>query len=149
MAPLSKECLVRHSTNSIWSFLFTSEVSRKYSESLKNVIETLKYANEPLFQSRTLSEVSRESGVHDKFAGAIQRILINGKSLQLLSGEHINVVPYKSHICSKDDACLNGGICVPYLSTFYCKCLVNFSGTHCQNYSVTGELSGKVNYLRS
>ncbi|XP_065218165.1 agrin-like isoform X2 [Planococcus citri] len=85
----------------------------------------------------TLSEVSRESGIHDKFAGAIQRMLINGKSLQLLSGEHINVVPYKSHVCSNDDACLNGGICVPYLSTFYCKCLVNFSGTHCQNYSVT------------
>lgn len=95
---------------------------------------------------RSLSEVSRESGVHDKFSGAIQRVTINGKPLPLISGNHINVVPYKSHICSLDDTCLNGGVCVPYLSDFLCKCLLNFSGTHCQNYTASGEFYKRGNW---
>lgn len=46
----------------------------------------------------------------------------------------MNIVPHKGHACSSDQICLNGGVCVPYLSKFLCKCMINFSGTHCQNY---------------
>ncbi len=73
----------------------------------------------------------------EKFSGAIQRILINGKSLQLLSGEHVNVVPHKKHVCASDQTCLNGGVCVPYLEDFICKCLPSFGGRNCQNYTET------------
>ncbi|KAK7579954.1 hypothetical protein V9T40_000583 [Parthenolecanium corni] len=82
----------------------------------------------------TLAEVNRESGVAERFHGAIQRILINGKPLQLLSGDHVNMVPFKRHTCASDQTCLNGGVCVPYLSNFICKCMPNFGGMHCQNY---------------
>ncbi|XP_044740905.1 agrin-like isoform X2 [Chrysoperla carnea] len=98
------------------------------------------------------SEINRLAGATKGFRGAIQRIILNGKELNILQAQykcktnlkHINMSAlttckiyhmnyYDGPPCSKKDyPCYHGGICVPVFNDYVCHCKENRLGRNCE-----------------
>ncbi|XP_076328006.1 agrin-like isoform X3 [Tachypleus tridentatus] len=92
--------------------------------------------DQPLYVGgyKSLSTVSRHSGIVTRLTGAIQRIMVNGElwdNLMEKAVESHGVVPYLGQPCL-EDVCKNGGVCVPHLNEFVCRCPLTFIGLRCQ-----------------
>lgn len=90
------------------------------------------------FLSRNVTDISKDSGIITGFSGAIQRIFINGQPWTKLGTEGYKVDKYLGPPCpATDGPCQNGGICIPILDSFLCKCKTSYSGRHCNKCKYT------------
>ncbi|XP_070168751.1 agrin isoform X6 [Polyergus mexicanus] len=89
-------------------------------------------------------EVHRLSGAWTGLVGAVQRLMVNGKTYQNLA---VNITQRNTEIydglpCpSNENPCHNGGICLPLLNSYLCKCANGYNGLHCEyfmGYDVSG-----------
>ncbi|XP_067207512.1 agrin-like isoform X4 [Linepithema humile] len=89
-------------------------------------------------------EVHRLSGAWTGLVGAVQRLMVNGKTYQNLA---LNITQHNTEIydglpCpSNDNPCHNGGVCLPLLNSYLCKCASGYNGLHCEffmGYDVSG-----------
>ncbi|XP_042215091.1 agrin-like [Homarus americanus] len=83
--------------------------------------------------------VNRESGILVGLDGALQRLLVNGvvySRLTEAATEQRGVSVYIGPPCHPNP-CANGGLCVPILANFSCRCPVMFVGRLCHK-SLTG-----------
>ncbi|PVD37045.1 hypothetical protein C0Q70_04038 [Pomacea canaliculata] len=75
-----------------------------------------------------------ESGIETGFTGAIQRVIINGKTVDNLMAsarKMSNITSYNGPPCNINP-CMNNGICIPILNKAECHCPYNFMGQHCE-----------------
>lgn len=105
-------------------------------------------------------KVHRLSGVTTGFLGAIQRVVVNGKSLKLLNHNnmcmfsplaHLNVARNKKVACASHgitkyrgppcfkDTCSGHGICIPVLGDYHCQCDEGFRGENCDQREIIHE----------
>ncbi|XP_055334862.1 agrin-like [Paramacrobiotus metropolitanus] len=81
-------------------------------------------------------QTARSAKLDSYFDGAVQMVNINGRQWDDLSQEAAemnNVKPFSGPPChEKEEKCLNGGLCIPRLSTFKCKCQPMFGGERCE-----------------
>ena len=79
-----------------------------------------------------MSAVNPESGITDPFRGALQRLFINNELLELRKAAQAsqNVKPFRGLPCGPNP-CSNGGLCVPQLNNFHCKCVTGYGGLWC------------------
>ncbi|KAK9890325.1 hypothetical protein WA026_010423 [Henosepilachna vigintioctopunctata] len=128
----------------------------------------------PLFIGSVASwkKVHRLSGVSKGFRGAIQKVLLNGKSIPIntqledcfsvfsnRSSCSVDVGIYDGAPCPhRNNPCKNDGICLPHMDTFKCKCHSKFKGKYCQihqkkshsiKFSGATFLQYKHNHIRS
>nr|XP_033325096.1 agrin-like isoform X2 [Megalopta genalis] len=91
-------------------------------------------------------EVHRLAGAWKGLNGAVQRLMVNGKTYQNLA---VNVTQHNTEIydgppCpSNENPCHNGGVCLPLLNSYLCKCASGYNGLHCEffmGYDVSTEL---------
>lgn len=78
--------------------------------------------------------VNRESGILVGLDGALQRLLVNGvvyPRLTEAATEQREVGVYLGQPCHPNP-CSSGGLCVPFLGNFSCRCPVMFAGKLCQ-----------------
>ncbi|XP_044765426.1 agrin-like isoform X2 [Coccinella septempunctata] len=117
-------------------------------------------------------KVHRLSGVYKGFRGAIQKVLLNGKPLPIntqledcfsvfsnKSSCSVDVGIYDGAPCPlRNNPCKNGGICLPHMENYRCKCNSKFRGKNCQiaqrkTYSIKFNgatfLQYKHNHIRS
>ena len=84
--------------------------------------------------SRFPHSVSRHSGIERGLDGAVQRLVVNGNSVEHLM-EHATdsggVSRYEGPPCD-ESPCLNGGACRPFLRSFVCRCPTDFVGHQCE-----------------
>ncbi|XP_043286401.1 agrin-like isoform X3 [Venturia canescens] len=89
-------------------------------------------------------EVHRLAGAWTGLDGAVQRLMVNGKTYQNLA---VNVTQHNTEIydglpCpSNENPCHNGGVCLPLLNSYLCKCASSYNGLHCEffmGYDVSG-----------
>lgn len=80
------------------------------------------------------------------FRGAIQKVLLNGKPLPIntqledcfsvfsnRSSCSVDVGIYDGAPCPiRNNPCKNGGLCLPHLKNYKCKCHSKFRGKNCQ-----------------
>ncbi|KAK1128127.1 hypothetical protein K0M31_003612 [Melipona bicolor] len=94
-------------------------------------------------------EVHRLAGAWTGLVGAVQRLMVNGKTYQNLA---VNVTQHNTEIydglpCpSNENPCHNGGVCLPLLNSYLCKCATGYNGLHCEffmGYDVSTELSDR------
>ncbi|XP_050484807.1 agrin-like isoform X6 [Bombus huntii] len=92
-------------------------------------------------------EVHRLAGAWTGLVGAVQRLMVNGKTYQNLA---VNVTQHNTEIydglpCpNNENPCHNGGVCLPLLNSYLCKCANGYNGLHCEffmGYDVSTELS--------
>ncbi|KOC64151.1 Agrin, partial [Habropoda laboriosa] len=91
-------------------------------------------------------EVHRLAGAWTGLVGAVQRLMVNGKTYQNLA---VNVTQHNTEIydglpCpSNENPCHNGGVCLPLLNSYLCKCASGYNGLHCEFFMgyVSTELS--------
>lgn len=80
-------------------------------------------------------EVHRLSGAWTGLVGAVQRLMVNGKTYQNLA---VNVTQHNTEVydglpCpSNENPCHNGGVCLPLLNSYLCKCASGYNGLHCE-----------------
>ena len=80
-------------------------------------------------------EIHRLAGARTGLVGAIQRLMVNGKTYQNLA---VNVTQHNTEIydglpCpSNENPCHNGGVCLPLLNSYLCKCATGYNGLHCE-----------------
>ncbi|XP_022236404.1 agrin-like isoform X1 [Limulus polyphemus] len=92
--------------------------------------------HQPLFVGgfKSLSAVNHHSGIFKGLTGAIQRIMVNGELWDNLMDKATTshgITPYAGPPCT-EGVCLNGGICVPKLNEFTCRCPMDFIGLRCE-----------------
>lgn len=79
-----------------------------------------------------MKDVSRDAGIAQSFSGCVQRVNINGRSLNLkaeaLSGVNIADCP---HPCTSEP-CQRGGRCEPVLDSYVCHCPLGLVGENCE-----------------
>ncbi|XP_029165671.1 agrin-like isoform X4 [Nylanderia fulva] len=89
-------------------------------------------------------EVHRLVGIWTGLVGAVQRLMINGKTYQNLA---VNITQHNTQIydglpCPRNEnPCHNGGVCLPLLNSYLCKCANGYNGLHCEyfmGYDVSG-----------
>ncbi|XP_066597691.1 agrin-like isoform X2 [Prorops nasuta] len=89
-------------------------------------------------------EVHYLAGAWTGLVGAVQRLMINDKTYQNLA---INTTQHNTEIydglpCpSNENPCHNGGVCLPLLNSYLCKCAAGYNGLHCEffmGYDVSG-----------
>ncbi|XP_053595303.1 agrin-like [Microplitis demolitor] len=89
-------------------------------------------------------EIHRLESAWTGLTGAIQRLMVNGKTYQNLA---VNFTQHNTEIydglpCPADgNPCHNGGVCLPLLNSYLCKCASSYSGLHCEffmGYDVSG-----------
>ncbi|XP_052132705.1 agrin-like, partial [Frankliniella occidentalis] len=82
--------------------------------------------------------------------GAVQRLMVNGHAFASLGALAAHLPRYRGPPCESAGnashaapACAHGGLCLPLLNTFACRCQPGFTGTHChqRDTSVNGTLS--------
>ena len=83
--------------------------------------------------------LNRDSGITVGLNGAIQRLIVNGNTIEDLVGhakDSRGISRYLGPPCDNPNdptpKCLNGGICVPEMSSFKCKCANGFMGQNCE-----------------
>lgn len=84
--------------------------------------------------------VNRESGILVGLDGALQRLLVNGvvyPRLTEAATEQRGVTTYLGPPCHPNP-CTNGGLCVPLLANFTCRCTVMFAGELCHKSESRG-----------
>ncbi|KAH9495123.1 hypothetical protein Btru_018238 [Bulinus truncatus] len=80
------------------------------------------------------TDVPAVLGLRTGFSGAIQRIIINGRTIAGLVSEAVtmrNISSYNGPPCNVNP-CMNGGVCVPMLNLVECRCPTNFMGERCE-----------------
>ncbi|XP_053970989.1 agrin-like isoform X3 [Hylaeus volcanicus] len=91
-------------------------------------------------------EVHRLAGAWTGLVGAVQRLMVNGKTYQNLA---VNITQHNTDIydglpCpSNENPCHNGGVCLPLLNSYLCKCASGYNGLHCEyfmGYDVSPEI---------
>ncbi|KAG8184137.1 hypothetical protein JTE90_008916 [Oedothorax gibbosus] len=85
---------------------------------------------------RHLSTVNPESGITTRFRGAFQRLVLNGEvvdDLRRVAKSSQDVGPFYGPPCGPNP-CRNGGMCLPQLNNFHCKCPVAYTGLWCEKY---------------
>ncbi|XP_076277738.1 agrin-like isoform X5 [Lasioglossum baleicum] len=91
-------------------------------------------------------EVHRLAGAWTGLDGAVQRLMVNGKTYQNLA---VNVTQHNTELydglpCrSNENPCHNGGVCLPLLNSYLCKCASGYNGLHCEffmGYDTSTEL---------
>ncbi|XP_067659553.1 agrin-like isoform X7 [Haliotis asinina] len=90
----------------------------------------------PLYIGGYKGESSLPAGaeITANFSGAIQRITINGKTIDSLmeSAEEMrNIEEYAGAPCNMNP-CMNGGVCIPKLNDADCRCPLEFMGERCE-----------------
>ncbi|KAK7792852.1 hypothetical protein R5R35_009634 [Gryllus longicercus] len=91
----------------------------------------------------SLAEINRDANIVSGLDGAIQRLIVNGYSLDNLGERPTsignprahNIKQYQGLPCPPDPSsnpCLNGGICQPLLNLYACKCPLKYGGKHCE-----------------
>ncbi|XP_074109510.1 agrin isoform X2 [Cotesia typhae] len=89
-------------------------------------------------------EIHRLESAWTGLTGAIQRLMVNGKTYQNLA---VNFTQHNTEIydglpCPADgNPCHNGGVCLPLLNSYLCKCATSYNGLHCEffmGYDVSG-----------
>ncbi|XP_071109972.1 agrin-like isoform X4 [Haliotis cracherodii] len=90
----------------------------------------------PLYIGGYKGESSLPAGaeISANFSGAIQRITINGKTIDSLmeSAEEMrNIEEYAGAPCNMNP-CMNGGVCIPKLNDADCRCPLEFMGERCE-----------------
>ncbi|XP_049948231.1 agrin-like [Schistocerca serialis cubense] len=84
-------------------------------------------------------EVSHCSNVSSGLDGAVQRLVVNGQSLENLGEDRQGVFQWQGPPCGSRDLpspCLHGGVCQPLLNAYSCRCPPHFTGAHCQHPNV-------------
>lgn len=87
------------------------------------------------FANRHWREVHRLADAATGLVGAVQRLMVNGKTYQNLA---VNVTQHNTEIydglpCpSNENPCHNGGVCLPLLNSYLCKCASSYNGLHCE-----------------
>ncbi|XP_076451600.1 agrin-like isoform X2 [Babylonia areolata] len=79
-------------------------------------------------------DVPKDSGITTGFTGAIQRVIINGQTVDNLMSaarKMSNITEYSGPPCNVNP-CMNGGVCIPMLNNAECRCPYNFMGQHCE-----------------
>lgn len=85
--------------------------------------------------------LNRDSGITAGLFGAIQRLVVNGNSVEDLVGAALDsrgIQRYFGPPCDdpsypgKPPVCQNGGVCHPNFRSFTCKCPRAFIGSSCQ-----------------
>ena len=88
-----------------------------------------------LFALRHWREVHRLAGAWTGLQGAIQRLMVNGNTYQNLAANFTqhNTEIYDGLPCpSSENPCHNGGVCLPLLNSYLCKCASGYNGLHCE-----------------
>ncbi|XP_015598499.1 agrin isoform X2 [Cephus cinctus] len=86
-------------------------------------------------------EVHRLAGAWTGLVGAIQRLMVNGKTYQNLA---VNVTQHNTEVydglpCpSNENPCHNSGVCLPLLNSYLCKCAAGYNGLHCEFFMGSG-----------
>ncbi|XP_022257309.1 agrin-like isoform X2 [Limulus polyphemus] len=106
--------------------------------------------DQPLYVGgfRNLSSLNKHSGIFTRFNGAIQRIMVNGEIWDNLLDkalDSIGVSTYTGAPCT-EGICLNGGICIPKLSEFTCRCPMKFIGLQCEKSMVKEDKDRPVSF---
>ncbi|XP_071039097.1 agrin-like isoform X2 [Parasteatoda tepidariorum] len=85
---------------------------------------------------RHLSTINPESGITSRFNGAFQRLVLNGEvvdDLRKVAKSSQDVGHFYGQPCGPNP-CHNGGMCLPQLNNFHCKCPVAYTGLWCEKY---------------
>ncbi|XP_035228423.1 agrin-like, partial [Stegodyphus dumicola] len=85
---------------------------------------------------RHLSTINPESGITSRFKGAFQRLVLNGEvvdDLRKVAKSSQDVGHFFGPPCGPNP-CHNGGMCLPQLNNFHCKCPVAYTGLWCEKY---------------
>lgn len=96
-------------------------------------------------------EVHRLAGAWTGLTGAIQRLMVNGKTYQNLA---VNVTQHNTEIydglpCpSNENPCHNGGVCLPLLNSYLCKCASGYNGLHCEFCKFDQFIRRRTNHTR-
>ncbi|XP_070206823.1 agrin-like isoform X2 [Littorina saxatilis] len=78
--------------------------------------------------------IPKDSGIETGFTGAIQRVIINGHTVDNLMKATLtmgNITGYNGPPCNINP-CMNGGVCIPILNSAECRCPYNYMGQHCE-----------------
>ncbi|KAK3918799.1 Agrin [Frankliniella fusca] len=97
-------------------------------------------------------EVNPESGMSSTpgLVGAVQRLMVNGQTFGSLGAVSAHLPRYRGPPCEaagnashSPPACAHGGLCLPLLNTFACRCQPGYTGARChqRDASVNGTLS--------
>ncbi|GFO16216.1 agrin [Plakobranchus ocellatus] len=102
----------------------------------KGISSELNVDNRPLFLGgfRSLEDVPKRAEIKKGFTGAIQRLTINGRTVDGLMSNALtmrNISTYNGPPCNVNP-CMNGGVCVPMLNQAECRCPSNYMGKRCQ-----------------
>lgn len=80
-------------------------------------------------------EMHKLAGAWTGLVGGVQRLMVNGKTYQNLAvnvTQH-NAVIYDGLPCpSNENPCHNGGVCLPLLNSYLCKCVTGYNGLNCE-----------------
>ncbi|KAK0056845.1 agrin-like isoform X3 [Biomphalaria pfeifferi] len=82
------------------------------------------------------SDVPAKLGSRAGFTGAIQRIIINGRTIVGLLATAVtmrNISTYSGPPCNINP-CMNEGVCIPMLHLAECRCTANFMGERCEKH---------------
>lgn len=72
------------------------------------------------------------AGLLRPFSGAVQRISLNDRSIELNPGQAFGInVLNAAHPCV-ENPCANGGVCRPKWDDYDCDCTLGYDGKHCQ-----------------
>jgi hypothetical protein len=78
--------------------------------------------------------LSRQSGISTGLDGSIQRLIINGNSVDHImddSRDSKDVSRFEGPPCH-ESPCQNGGWCRPFFRSYVCKCTPDFMGQQCE-----------------
>lgn len=94
---------------------------------------------QPMFLGGFRGKVNPDSGIEKGFDGAIQRFIVNGDlydDLVVRARRTHKISRYMGYPCHKNNPCLNGGVCVPELGDFSCKCPMKHMGKFCERCKI-------------
>ena len=79
-----------------------------------------------------MKDVSRDAGLTQSLVGCVQRVVLNGRTLNLLDEALFGVnVADCPHPC-QSNPCQRGGKCDPVLDSYVCHCPLGLVGENCQ-----------------
>ncbi|KAK5871117.1 hypothetical protein PBY51_004015 [Eleginops maclovinus] len=77
-------------------------------------------------------KTKRASGVIKPFTGIIQKLILNDRTIPIITGSAGGVnVANSAHPCV-ESPCANGGTCRPKWDGYECDCPLGYDGRHCQ-----------------